>query len=148
MTQTSDRDVLADVREVVSQADASKAFGTPIVQDGTIVLPVAKVGGGGGAGGGSSPAGEGHNGSGSAAGSGTGSGTGGGFGLSARALGVYVVRGGDVRWVPAVDVNRIVLGGQAVLVAALLLARAVIKARSGSRHRRVAPRVARALRRP
>jgi uncharacterized spore protein YtfJ len=123
MTQTSDRDVLADVREVVSHADAGKAFGTPVIQDGTIVLPVAKVGGGGGGGGGSSPGGAGA--------TAAGSGTGGGYGLSAKALGVYVVRGGDVKWVPAVDVNRIVLGGQAVLVAALLLARAVIKARSG-----------------
>lgn len=135
MTQTSDRDVLADVRDVVSHADASKAFGTPVVQDGTIVLPVAKVGGGGGGGGGSSPAGQGS----TAAGTGTGA----GFGLSAKALGVYVVRNGEVKWIPAVDVNRIVLGGQVVVVAALLLARAVIKSRSGARKRRVAVRVSR-----
>jgi uncharacterized spore protein YtfJ len=142
MTQTSDRDVLAEVRDVVSHADAGKAFGTPVVQDGTIVLPVAKVGGGGGGGGGSSPGGQG--------GTAAGGGTGGGFGLSAKALGVYVVRGGDVRWIPAVDVNRIVLGGQVVVVAALLLARAVIQARSGTRDRRAPvriPRLARALRR-
>lgn len=143
MTQTSDRDALAELRDVVSRADAGKVFGTPVVQDGTIVLPVAKVGGGGGGGGGGrSPGGQG--------GTATGSGTGGGFGLSAKALGVYVVRGGDVRWIPAVDVNRIVLGGQVVLVAALLLARAVIQARSGTRDRPAPvriPRLPRALRR-
>jgi uncharacterized spore protein YtfJ len=129
MTQTQDRDVLAEVREVVSHADASKAFGTPVVQDGTILLPVAKVGGGGGGGGGTAPAEAGHN----------AGGTGGGFGLSAKALGVYVLRDGDVRWVPAVDVNRIVLGGQVIVVAALLLARAIVRSRSVASHGRPAP---------
>ena len=37
---------------------------------------------------------------------------GGGFGLSATPAGAYVIRGGAVEWQPAIDVNRIVLGGQ------------------------------------
>jgi uncharacterized spore protein YtfJ len=137
MTQTQDRDVLAELREAVSHADAGKAFGTPVVQDGTIVLPVAKVGGGGGGGGGTAPAEGGSN----------AGGTGGGFGLSAKAMGVYVLRDGDVRWVPAVDVNRIVLGGQVIVVAALLLARAIVRSRSAAPRGRVRLPAARRLRR-
>ncbi|WP_251150772.1 hypothetical protein [Cellulosimicrobium sp. Marseille-Q4280] len=46
---------------------------------------------------------------------GEGSGGGGGFGVRVKATGVYVVDDAGVRWQPAVDVNRVVLGGQAVL---------------------------------
>jgi len=126
MTQTSnDTDVVAWLRQIVDQADAGKVFGAPITQDGTIVLPVATIGGGGG-GGGTGPVDEGGN----------AGGTGGGFGLTAKALGVYVLRDGKVKWVPAVDVNRIVLGGQLVAVAGMLLARALLRARSAPRDRR------------
>ena len=34
---------------------------------------------------------------------------------------MYVVRGGDVQWQPAIDVNRLALGGQ-LLVAVVVLA--------------------------
>lgn len=44
-----------------------------------------------------------------------------GLGLSARPVGAFVVRGGDVRWVPAVDLTRIAVG---VLAVAALLVRA------------------------
>lgn len=72
MTRTApDADLIAAVREVMDGADAGKVFGAPITQDGTIVLPVAKIGGGGGGGGGTGPAEE-------------GTGTGGGFGVSAN----------------------------------------------------------------
>jgi uncharacterized spore protein YtfJ len=119
MTQTShDTDVFARLRDIVDNADAGKVFGTPITQGGTIVLPVAKVGGGGGGGSGTGPAADGAPG-----------GAGGGFGLSATTLGVYAVRDGKVKWLPAVDVNKIVLGGQLVAVAGLLLARALLRPR-------------------
>jgi uncharacterized spore protein YtfJ len=132
MTQTThDTDVLGSLREVVGQADASKVFGTPVTQDGTVVLPVAKVGGGGGGGGGTGPADDGRP---------TG-GTGGGFGMSAKALGVYVLRDGKVTWQPAVDVNRIVLGGQLVAVAGLLVLRAVLQSRTAARKRRAPVRL-------
>ncbi|MFB9364058.1 spore germination protein GerW family protein [Actinoplanes nipponensis] len=124
MTQTShDTDVFAGLRELVGNADAGKAFGPPVSQAGTIVLPVARVGGGGGGGGGTGPAEQGQP---------TG-GTGGGFGMTAKALGVYVLRDGRVKWMPAVDVNKIIMGGQVVAVAGLLLARAIVQARAGSR---------------
>jgi uncharacterized spore protein YtfJ len=139
MTQTTrDTDVLAGLREVAGQADASKVFGTPVTQDGTVLLPVAKVGTGGGGGGGTAPAGDGR----------AGAGTGGGFGMSAKALGVYVLRDGQVKWLPAVDVNRIVLGGQVVAVVGLLVLRAVVQARSSARKRRTGIKLtARPLRR-
>jgi len=131
MTQTThDTDVLAGLREVVGQADARKVFGTPVTQDGTVVLPVAKVGGGGGGGGGTGPADEGQP-----------AGTGGGFGMSAKALGVYVLRDGQVKWLPAVDVNKIVLGGQLVAVVGLLVVRAVLQSRTAARERRTGIRL-------
>jgi uncharacterized spore protein YtfJ len=82
---------------------ARRVFGEPVEQDGTIVLPVASVRGGAGGGGDSE-----HNG-------------GGGFGVAARPVGAWVIRGGDVRWQPAVDVNR--LFGVAALIAFALLRR-------------------------
>lgn len=137
MTQTThDTDVFAGLREIVGQADAGRAFGTPVTQDGTIVLPVAKVGGGGGGGGGSAPGDDKQS-----------TGTGGGFGMTAKALGVYVLRDGQVKWLPAVDVNKIVLGGQLVAVTALLVVRAVLQSRTTSRKRRTAIKLA-ALRPP
>ena len=60
-------------------------------------------------------------------GSGTGSGSGGGFGLAAKPAGVYVIDGSNVSWRPAVDVNRIVLGGQIVAVMALLVLRSILR---------------------
>ncbi|GGI03393.1 spore germination protein GerW family protein [Egicoccus halophilus] len=83
-----------------------RVFGEPVERDGTTVIPVALVGGGGGAGSGQDSAGD--------------AGEGGGFGLGARPAGAYVIRDGAVRWVPAVDVNRLVATVAAVVVAGLL----------------------------
>jgi uncharacterized spore protein YtfJ len=118
--QTSDARILDRLREVVDSASAGRVFGTPITHGGVVVLPAAKVGGG--AGGGSGPAEEGEE----------PSGTGGGFGVSAKALGVFVIdERGKVHWQPALDINRIILGGQIVAVTALLVARAVLRMRAG-----------------
>jgi uncharacterized spore protein YtfJ len=133
MTQASrDTDVFAGLRDIVDNADAGKVFAAPITQDGTIVLPVAKVGGGGGGGGGTGQADDG----------GSAKGTGGGFGMSARPLGVYVLRDGKVTWLPAVDVNKIVVGAQVVVVAGMLLARALLRPRPAPRGRRRRGRLA------
>ena len=80
---------------------ARRVFGEPVEQDGTIVLPAASVRGGAGGGGDSE-----HNG-------------GGGFGVAARPVGAWVIRGGDVRWQPAFDLNRLLVVG-ALLALALL----------------------------
>jgi uncharacterized spore protein YtfJ len=100
--------LLEGVREAMT---VRRVFGDPIERDGTLVVPAAKVRGGGG--GGSDTAGNG----------------GGGFGLSATPAGVYVMRDGDVRWEPAIDVNRIVLVGQVVAIVALLVLRSLLKSR-------------------
>lgn len=104
-----------------------RAFGEPIVRDDVTIVPVARVTGG---------AGEGY-GSGSldgaapgdrAQGAGSGSGEGGGFGVRVRPIGVYVVSGSQVRWEPAFDLARAILGGQ-VVVAVVALAVAWVRRR-------------------
>ncbi len=113
-----------DVREVIGKAQdaltAKRVFGEPIVDQGTVVIPVARVGGGGGAGMGENPK------KGEAP---TGSGEGGGFGLSAIPLGVYVLREGKVRWQPALNVNRIIAGAQIVGAIALFVFGEIIRSR-------------------
>jgi uncharacterized spore protein YtfJ len=100
--------LLEGVREAMT---VRRVFGDPIERDGTLIVPVAKVRGGGGGGGDN-------------AGNG-----GGGFGLSATPAGVYVMRGGEVRWEPAINVNRIVLVGQVVAIVGLLVLRSLLKSR-------------------
>jgi uncharacterized spore protein YtfJ len=80
-----------------------RVFGEPISQNGVTVVPVAVVRGGAGGGGDAE-----HNG-------------GGGFGIVARPAGAYVIRGSDVSFRPALDVNRLVVLG--VLGLILLLRR-------------------------
>jgi uncharacterized spore protein YtfJ len=122
MTATAkDAPVLDSLRGLVDDATAGKVFGSPIQHDGVVVLPVAKVGGGAGGGSGTGPAPDGQE----------SGGTGGGFGIAAKPLGVFVLTNGKVTWRPAVDVNRVVLGGQIVAVTALLVLRALIKAGAG-----------------
>jgi uncharacterized spore protein YtfJ len=89
------------------------------------VIPVAAVRSGGGGGGGEGVAPDPH---------GTGSGAGLGFGVSARPVGVFVVKDGAVTWSPSIDVMRIVLGGQLVACAAILAVSRILTHRR--RHRR------------
>jgi uncharacterized spore protein YtfJ len=122
MTQSTGDDavVLEIIRDVVGNASAGTVFGTPISQNGLMVLPVAKVSGGGGGGGGSGPAEAGtepH-------------GAGGGLGVSAKPLGVFVVKEGRVAWRPAVDVTKVIIGAQVVALAALVVFRGYLRARS------------------
>jgi hypothetical protein len=51
-----------------------------------------------------------------------------GFGVSSRPVGAFVIKGSDVSWQPALDLNRIILMGQVVAIVALLTARAIVKA--------------------
>jgi uncharacterized spore protein YtfJ len=81
---------------------ARRVFGDPVQVDGVTVLPVAAVGGGGGGG----QKGEGDSGV--------------GFGLGVQAAGVFVIRDGEAKWRPALNLNRVILGGQIVGLAAIL----------------------------
>jgi len=114
-----------DVQEAMDKAKDAMAvgrvFGEPYDKDGLTVIPVAKIQGGAGGGSGENPKGE-----------GAGTGTGSGFGVNAKPAGVYVIKGEDAVWRPAIDVNRVIAGGQIVALGALLLVRALIKARRTS----------------
>jgi uncharacterized spore protein YtfJ len=110
-----------EVQEVLAQARDSltvkRVYGEPYEKDGVTVIPAARVQGGAGAGGGEDPQGQ-------------GKGSGSGFGVTARPVGAFIIREGELSWRPAVDVNRIILGGQVVLIVALLTIRTIIKARA------------------
>jgi uncharacterized spore protein YtfJ len=121
-----------DVHEVLSHArDAmtvKRVFGDAYEKEGITVIPVANVMGGAGAGGGSGvgaqPASAGE----AAVGEGAGdSGYGIGYGLRASPAGVYVIKGGEVEWKPALDANRLTLQRAGVAIAALLVLRSIIR---------------------
>jgi uncharacterized spore protein YtfJ len=108
-------DVQEFLGEVGDAVTVKKVFGEPYERDGVTIIPAALVLGGGGGGGESS---------------GEGGGSGGGFGVVARPAGAYVIKEGRVKWTPAVDVNRIVIGCQIVALVAILARRSVKKARA------------------
>jgi uncharacterized spore protein YtfJ len=117
-------EAVMDVQDVITQAKdtltVKRVFGDPYERNGVTVIPAAKVQGGAGGGDGEGP-------------EGTGRGSGSGFGLSARPAGAFLVRGDEVVWRSAVDLNKVILGGQVVAVVALLTIRAILKARAASK---------------
>lgn len=110
-----------EVQDVIAQArDAltiKRVFGEPYEKDGVTIIPAARVQGGAGGGSGEDPQSQ-------------GKGSGSGFAITARPVGAFILHEGELSWRPAVDVNRIVLGGQVVAIVALLTVRAIIKARA------------------
>jgi len=104
------QDVIAQARDAMT---VKRVFGEPYEKDGIVLVPAAAVRGG--AGGGSDPEGK---------------GGGSGFGLMARPVGAFLIRDGDVRWQPALDLNRVILGGQMVAIVALLVVRTLLKGRA------------------
>lgn len=107
-------DVIAQTRETLT---VKRVFGEPYERDGVTVIPAASVEGGAGGGDGEDR-------------ERGGKGSGAGFGVRARPVGAVVIQGGKVSWRPAVDINRIVLGGQVVAVVALLTIRSIVRARA------------------
>ena len=95
-------EILEGARDAIN---ARRVYGDPIEQEGVTVIPAAAVGGGGGGGGDETNNG------------------GAGFGLGARPVGAYVIRGDDVRWVPAVDVTRVLL----LVLAGLVVVRSMLR---------------------
>ena len=114
-------EVLETIERAKDALTVKRVYGEPYEKDDVIVIPAARVQGGGGAGSGVGPEGE-----------GGGSGSGGGFGVNAKPAGAWIISGDDVQWRPAIDVNKIIMGGQVIAVAALLLAAAVIRSRRQS----------------
>jgi uncharacterized spore protein YtfJ len=119
-----------DVREVVEQARQEmlgrRVYSEPYERNGITVILASRVAGGGGGGAGqeAEPASARNQ-----------TGWGGGFGLSATPVGAFVIRGDDVRWIPAFDLNKVIAGGQLVAVLALLTLRRLIKSRRRARRR-------------
>jgi uncharacterized spore protein YtfJ len=115
------REQTMEIEDVITQArDAltvKRVFGDPYQQNGVTIIPAARVRGGAGGGRGEGAEGE-------------GKGSGSGFSITAHPVGAFIISEGELRWRPAVDVNRIILGGQVVMVVALLTARAIVKARA------------------
>ena len=109
MAQLSE--ALASARDAIS---VKRVFGEPYERDGVTVIPVATIGGGGGGGGDN----EGNGGS--------------GFGLTGRPVGAYVIRDGQVRFEPAIDIARLATIG----VVCLLVLRGMLPWRSRRRRRR------------
>ena len=108
------------VDELISRTkdslEAKKVYAEPYAQDGVTVIAAATLSGGAGGGTGRDEKGQ--------------EGEGGGFGLNAKPTGAYVINDGKVRWVPAVDVNRLIATMGAVAIAALLVAVRIIKLRA------------------
>lgn len=111
-------DAMGDVREAMT---VKRVFGEPLEQDGVMVVPVGHVRGAMGGGMGEGPVEE----AGEHA-----QGTGGGAWLNAKPVGVFEIREGRARWLPAVDVNRVILGGQIVGVVALLVLGGIVRERT------------------
>lgn len=107
-------DVIAQARDTLT---VKRVFGEPYEKNGVTVIPAARVQGGAGGGGGEGPQGQ-------------GKGSGSGFGLNARPVGAFLIKGDEVTWRPAVDLNKVVLGAQVVAIVALLTIRAIVKTRS------------------
>ena len=84
-------EIVTNTRDAIT---VRRVFAEPYVQEGVTVIAAAKVSGGAGGGGGQDQEGQ--------------SGEGGGFGIQGRPVGAYVIKNGQVTWMPAVDVNRVV----------------------------------------
>ncbi len=111
-------EMVTTVRDALT---VKRVFGEPYEKDGVTIIPAASVSGGGGGGGGHDQRG--------------GEGEGGGFGLNARPAGAYIVRDGEVRWLPAVDINRLVVCAGLIATVAMITSGRIVNARAKGRRR-------------
>ncbi|HEY1762555.1 MAG TPA: spore germination protein GerW family protein [Acidimicrobiales bacterium] len=107
------KDLLGKVADHIS---VGRAFGPAYEKDGSLIIPVALVAGGGGGGGSHAPEFDASlTGDSSKNHDASVTGSGGGFGGVVLPVGVYVVNGERVRWMPAVNVTLIALAAVGVL---------------------------------
>jgi uncharacterized spore protein YtfJ len=111
------------VEEASDAIGVRRVFGEPYEKNGVTIIPAARIMGGAGAGEGQQPTGDGE-------GTASPTGSGGGFGLAGRPAGAFVVKGDQVRWLPAIDVNRLMLGFQVTMIVFLLVMRSIARARA------------------
>jgi uncharacterized spore protein YtfJ len=83
-------DSIAQSRDALT---VKRVFGEAYEKDGVTIIPAAWVAGGGGGGG-------------DAQGDG-----GAGYGLAAFPVGAYIIKDGEVRWQPALNINILILAG-------------------------------------
>lgn len=127
-------DVQELLGKVAQNLSVNRAFGTAYEKNGSLVIPVAHVAGGGGGGEGSSGSPTtislddivAENGDEGAKEESEAPGSGGGFGVVVMPAGVYVVKDDQVRWIPAVNANL-------VIVVAFLTLRMIPRARRKAR---------------
>ncbi len=100
-------EVLNQTRDAMT---ARRVYAEPYKEDGVTLIPAANVIGGGGGGGDTEGNG------------------GGGFGMSARPAGAWVIKDGEARWRPALDLNRVIFMGQVVAIVGLIVARSIVRA--------------------
>ena len=98
-----------------------RVFAEPYEKDGVTVIAAAAIGRAGGGGGGHDEKGQ--------------EGQGAGFGMGARPAGVYVIKGGEVAWRPAVDVNRLGTMLGLVLITLFVTRSKVARARARAKQR-------------
>jgi uncharacterized spore protein YtfJ len=110
----SEHDPAAILAKLGESVTGHKSFGPSFEHDGTLVIPVAYVFGGGGGGEGEEPGKPGE-------GQGVKKGLGGGFGLVSWPIGAYVIRNGQVRWVPVID-PAVMVGAGALALATVIKA--------------------------
>ncbi|HMM41259.1 MAG TPA: hypothetical protein PKA95_05105 [Thermomicrobiales bacterium] len=104
------QDILDRARDTLT---VKRVFGEPIHEGDVTLVPVANVSGGAGAGSGPDDQG----------------GSGGGFGVHAKGIGVYEIRNGAATFKPAIDVNRVIMGGQLIAIVAIIVIGGIIRAR-------------------
>jgi uncharacterized spore protein YtfJ len=97
-------EAVATARDAIT---VKRIYAEPYEHDGVTVIAAAAVGGGAGGGAGRDEKGQ--------------EGEGGGFGAAGRPAGAYVIKGGHVRWLPAVDPNRMVSTLGLVVIVYLLM---------------------------
>lgn len=114
---------LSHIRDLLTQVQAgarvTTAIGEPIQVGDRIIISVAEVsyGGGGGGGGGHSAEAE----------KAEGAGGGGGVGVNIRPLGCWVISPNDEKWIPALDINRLILVAGAIVTLSLVTIRAITR---------------------
>jgi uncharacterized spore protein YtfJ len=124
-------EILADAGKTLG---VRRIYGEPYEKNGVTVITAARVMGGAGGGGATevgSPGATDATADSAAGNPATGSGV--GFGMSGGPVGAFVIKGDEVKWVPAVDVNRLMLGFQIAIVVFFLVMRSMSKTRAKSR---------------
>jgi uncharacterized spore protein YtfJ len=101
---------LETVNQMRDAITVRRVYGEPYQENGVTIIPAAHVMGGGGGGG-------------DTLGNG-----GSGFGLSARPVGAWIIKDGDARWRPALDLNRAIFMGQLVGIVMFLSLRSILTA--------------------